>query len=84
MMDIWRSDYTMDVAEFKPTFGASATCTHLALEEAVGARKGHVSDRTLAAQRWFGSLASYASVSLKMIERDAICFEQEKVWCNVL
>ena len=50
-----------------PAFGVSATCTHLALEEAVGERKGVVSATT---RKQLGSLASYASVSLKMIERD--------------
>ena len=50
MMDIWRSDYTVDGAEFKSAFGVSAPCAHLALEETVGAWKGRVGDRTQAAR----------------------------------
>ena len=49
MMDIWRSDCTVDGAEFESAFGVSGTCAHLALEETVGAWKGRIGDRTQAA-----------------------------------
>ena len=39
MMDIWRSDYTVDGAEFESTFGVSATAADLALEETIEAWK---------------------------------------------
>ena len=74
MVDIWRSDHTVDGAELESAFGVSATCAHLALEGDGSVVEGSVSATAHASSSvmmgWLVGLAMHVGI----FEDDAIRF----------
>ena len=82
MTNIWRSDCTVDGAEFESAFGVWGRCAHLAL---VGGRR--VGSATARKQLGDDGVVCWLAMhvgSLKMIECDAIRFCTIGTLCSVL